>query len=262
MHSALVPRPCHCCIRGTPIRCSLHAFRAVPLHRQSTTRSGLVTGDSAAPSGGSAMMTFDPSPFANLVFVWLTLQATGKQIQRTRIDLFWLPLGAGGRFVRSNGRVYERMSAHRHHRPVSDLHHTGLLLRLDNVSYAEEMGPAWNVSDAKRGVVREGPVGFKWLGRFRAFRYEIRCWPGGYIPDVAEAVKSPVRVTEDPTRVAALLAVLKEVPALTWGRGRDQLGTGEMRAPDRVTRSRGHASRGAYMMIVTPTRQMSAPVMS
>ena len=128
--------------------------------------------------------------------------------------------------MRSNGRIYEWLSARRHHQPASDLYHTGLLLSLDDTSYAVEMGPVWNVPDTNRGVVCEGPVGLRWLGRFRGFRYEVRCWPGGRIPDVAEAVDSPVRLTEDPARVAALIAVLKEVPALTWGR--DELGTGDM----------------------------------
>jgi hypothetical protein len=100
------------------------------------------------------------------------------------------------------------------------------MLCLDDIAYAVEMGPVWNVSDADRGVLAEGPVGSRWLGRFRAFRYEMRCWPGGHIPDVAEAVGSPVRTTEDPTRVAAVIEVLREIPALTWGR--DELGAGEM----------------------------------
>jgi hypothetical protein len=100
------------------------------------------------------------------------------------------------------------------------------MLRIDDITYAVEMGPVWNVSDAERGVLTEGPVGSKRLGRFRAFRYEMRCWPGGSIPDVAEAVDSPVRTTEDPARVAAVLDVLREIPVLTWGR--DELGAGEM----------------------------------
>ena len=142
------------------------------------------------------------------------------------IDLYWLPLGAGGHFVRWNGRVYEWMLARREHRPPANLFHTGLTLSLDDVVYAVEMGPVWNVSDTARGVVCEGPVGSRWLGRLRAFRYEVRCWPGGYIPDAAEAVDSPVRTTEDPTRVAAVLEVLRNVPTLTWGR--DEQGLGEM----------------------------------
>jgi hypothetical protein len=146
--------------------------------------------------------------------------------QDAGIDLYWLPLGAGGHVVRWNGRLYESWVARREHRAPADLYHCGLMLTLDGVGYAVEMGPVWNVSDADRGVVVEGPVGSRWLGRFRAFRYEMRCWPGGRIPDLAEAVDSPVRVSADPARVAAVLAVLRDLPALTWGR--DELGVGEM----------------------------------
>jgi hypothetical protein len=142
------------------------------------------------------------------------------------VDLFWLPLGAGGHVVRWNGRLYEWWSARREHRAPLDLYHSGLMVRLDDITYAVEMGPVWNVSDAERGALAEGPVGARWLGRFRAFRYEVRCWPGGRIPDVAEAVDSPVRTTEDAAQVAAVLEVLHEVPPLTWGR--DELGAGEM----------------------------------
>ena len=143
-----------------------------------------------------------------------------------RVDLFWLPLGAGGRVVRWNGRVYEWWAARHERRSAAELYHSALVVTLDSVVYAVEMGPVWNVSDADRGVVCEGPVGFRWLGRFRAFRYEVRCWPGGSIPDAAEAVDSPVRISDDPVRAAALLAVLRELPVQTWGR--DELGTGDM----------------------------------
>jgi len=33
------------------------------------------------------------------------------------IDLYWLPLGAGGNFVRLNGRVYEAIKARLDRRP-------------------------------------------------------------------------------------------------------------------------------------------------
>ena len=54
-----------------------------------------------------------------------------------------------------------------------------------------EMGPVWNTPDPQRGVVGEGPVGLRSLGRSRLFRYEVRCWRDGRIPDVDEAVDSP-----------------------------------------------------------------------
>jgi hypothetical protein len=142
------------------------------------------------------------------------------------VDLYWLPLGAGGRWVRWNGRAYERLTAMRDHRTVQDLYHSALLLRLDDTTYAVEMGPVWNVAEAERGVVCQGPAGARWLGRFRAFRYEVRCWPGGRIPDIAEAVDSPRRLSHDPVQVADLLRVLRQSPPLTWGR--DELGSGEM----------------------------------
>jgi hypothetical protein len=142
------------------------------------------------------------------------------------IDLYWLPLGAGGRSVRWNGRVYEALAALAAHRPAFSLYHSALAVRLDQDLYIIEMTPVWSETAAERGVVCEGPVGTRWLGRYRAFRYEVRCWPDGCIPDVAEAVQSPQRVSEDPCRAAELLEVLPRVPTLTWGR--DELGSGEM----------------------------------
>lgn len=141
-------------------------------------------------------------------------------------DLYWLPLGAGGRVVRWNGWVYERLVALREHRAPARLFHAGLMLCLEGVGYAVEVGPVWNVAAADRGTVGEGPVGLASLGRLRAFRYEVRCWPGGVIPDIAEAVGGPRRVSADPTRVRALHEVLPAVPLLTWGR--DEIGAGEM----------------------------------
>jgi hypothetical protein len=142
------------------------------------------------------------------------------------IDLYWLPLGAGGHCVRWNGRVYERLVASARHRRPDDLYHSALLIRRGGTTYAVEMGPVWNVPAADRGVVCEGPVGARWLGMFRAFRYEVRCWPGGRIPDLDEAVGPPHRVSDDPAQVGAVLRVLPEVPPLTWGR--DELAAGDM----------------------------------
>ncbi|MCU1461111.1 MAG: hypothetical protein JWO37_1186 [Acidimicrobiales bacterium] len=36
----------------------------------------------------------------------------------------------------------------------------------------------------------------RWARRFRVFRYEIRRWRGGAIPDISYAVASPVRVAD------------------------------------------------------------------
>jgi hypothetical protein len=69
-------------------------------------------------------------------------------------------------------------------------------------------------------------VGSRWAGRFRIFRYEIRLWRNGHIPDVAEAVGSPLRLSDDEACARRILEVVAEVPTPVWGR--DELGTGEM----------------------------------
>jgi hypothetical protein len=55
-----------------------------------------------------------------------------------------LVLGSGGRWVRWNGRVYERLVALRERRPARDLYHPALLLRRDATTYAVEMGLVWD----------------------------------------------------------------------------------------------------------------------
>ena len=150
----------------------------------------------------------------------------GEPVGPSWVDLYWLPLGAGGRSVRWNGRLFEVVAARREHRAAQELYHCALVVADGARRFAIEMAPVWNLDVDGRGVVREGPVGVRWLGRSRLFRYEVRLWDGGLIPDAGEAVDSPQRVGCDPTRVARLLALAPTVPALTWGR--DELHAGEM----------------------------------
>ena len=77
-----------------------------------------------------------------------------------------------------------------------------------------------------RGVVSGGPVGIPWLGRSRFFRYEVRRWRDGNIPDVSEAVASPQRLSSDVGRAERVLDLVPAVPTATWGR--DELHTGDM----------------------------------
>jgi hypothetical protein len=144
----------------------------------------------------------------------------------TGVDLFWLPLGAGGHVVRWNGRVYEAVSARLHGRPVTDLYHSALKVSLAGEWWVVEMTPVWAAAETDRGVVAQGAVGTRWAGRSRWFRYEVHSSRGGSIHDVAEAVASPVRITSDETVCRQLLSVLPSVPFPVWGR--DELGTGEM----------------------------------
>ena len=142
------------------------------------------------------------------------------------IDLYWIPLGAGTRVVRLSGRIYERILARLQRRAPRDLYHSALVVADRGRRFTLEMAPVWSDPADDRGVVCEGPVGLPGLGRFRAFRYEVRCWRDGTIPDLAAAVGGPVRVTDDASGVTELLAAVQEVPPLTWGL--DELGAGEM----------------------------------
>ena len=142
------------------------------------------------------------------------------------VDLYWLPLGAGGHFVRLNGRLYEAVAARSHRRPSCDLYHSALQVEVPGAKYVVEQAPVHDWSGKERGVVAEGAVGSRWAGRFRIFRYEIRLWPGGHIPDVAEAVDSPRRLTSDEDRARRVLDLVAQVPTPVWGR--DELATGEM----------------------------------
>jgi hypothetical protein len=142
------------------------------------------------------------------------------------VDLYWLPLGAGGHSVRLNGRVFEYLVARLEHRPASDLYHSALIVRVPEAEFAIEMAPVRGGDAAERGVVAQGPVGSRLLRRLRIFRYENRCWRGGVIPDLAEAVESPRRLTDDPAIAHRVLELVPRAPAPVWGR--DDLRAGEM----------------------------------
>jgi hypothetical protein len=128
--------------------------------------------------------------------------------------------------VRSNGRLYEALAARLEHRHRSDLYHSALEVHVAGDRYVIEQAPVWNMNQVDRGVVGEGPVGVPWLGRFRLFRYEIRCWRDGVIPDRGEAVDSPRRISTEPHRARQLLDHVPSFPRATWGR--DEQHTGEM----------------------------------
>jgi hypothetical protein len=143
------------------------------------------------------------------------------------IELYWLPLGAGGWFVRLNGRMWEAIHAHLEHRRPLDLYHTALVVRVPEGRFVVEN--CWPIPDAEgpsRGVAVEGPVGSRRLGRWRVFRYEVRRWPDGMIADADEAVASPQLLSGDPAVARRLLGLVSSLPSPVWGR--DELGTGEM----------------------------------
>jgi hypothetical protein len=150
----------------------------------------------------------------------------GQPSPSAAVDLFWIPLGAGGHSVRLNGRVFEAIAAARQHRQRCDLYHAALTVELDGDRYTIELAPSPNADEASRGVVATGPVGSRHISRLRLFRYEVRCWRGGCIPDLGWAVGGPRRLTDDPLLARRLLDLVATVPTPVWGR--DELRVGEM----------------------------------
>lgn len=156
------------------------------------------------------------------------MPGAGGRSPSSFVDLYWLPLGAGDTLpiVRWNGRLYEALTARVERRAPCDLYHAALEVGLDGVRYTIEMGPAWGAGSHDRGVVAVGPVGLRWLGRSRFFRYEVRRWRDGVIPDIAEAVGGAQRLSDDRDRARRVLDLVPAFPTATWGR--DEHAAGDM----------------------------------
>jgi hypothetical protein len=144
----------------------------------------------------------------------------------TAVALYWIPLGAGDSCVRLNGRVYEALVAARQRRPRCALYHSALVIDVDEERYTVEVAPSPDADETSRGVVGTGAVGSRHLGRLRLFRYEVRCWRGGSIPDLAYAVAGPHLLSTDARVARRLVGLVRTVPRPVWGR--DELHAGEM----------------------------------
>lgn len=144
------------------------------------------------------------------------------------VDLYWIPLGAGAAvpIVRWNGVLFEKVTSRVQRRQAADLYHAGREVGLGPDRYVIEMAPAWGAGSVESDVVGVGPVGLRWLGRSRFFRYQVRCWRDGVIPDLAYAVDGPRRVADSPDQARRLLELAPTFPTATWGR--DEMGTGDM----------------------------------
>jgi hypothetical protein len=148
------------------------------------------------------------------------------QTSHAAVDLYWIPLGAGNRCVRFNGRVFEAIHAARRHRPRCELYHAALVVECDDEDYTIEVAPSPDAEEASRGVVATGAVGSRHLRWLRLFRYEVRCWRGGCIPDLGDAVGGPRRLTGSAPAARRVIDLVASVPTPVWGR--DELNAGEM----------------------------------
>lgn len=129
----------------------------------------------------------------------------------------------GGSVVRWSGRAYEALTAAAARRTRRDLFHSAIEVHLGDETVAIEMAPAWT-QQGERGVVARGPVGSRFLGRWKPFCYEVRCWHSGSIPDVSAAVGGPNRLTDDPHAAELMLELVPQFPPLTWGRDESRVG--------------------------------------
>jgi hypothetical protein len=148
------------------------------------------------------------------------------------IEVLWIPLGTGATVVRLSGRLFEAASAVLQRRRRCDLYHSALTVTLPEGRVVVEMAPRPDLRGAERGVEADGPVGLRWLGRWRLFRYEIRRWLNGVIPDEGETASRAQLAIELPT-ATALLDLVPMVPTPVWGR--DELHAGEMWNSNSVT---------------------------
>ncbi|MEO8695940.1 MAG: hypothetical protein ABI658_20635 [Acidimicrobiales bacterium] len=148
------------------------------------------------------------------------------------IEILWIPLGAGQHVVRLSGRVYESLAAFVRRRPACVLFHSALVVTVSEGRYVIEMTPVPPGHGAPRGVVAEGPVGLRWLGKLRIFRYEIHRWLDGVIPDADQATATTT-LELAPVDAQRLLDLVPMVPTPVWGR--DELDAGEMWNSNSVT---------------------------
>lgn len=126
-------------------------------------------------------------------------------------DLYWIPLGAGGHYVRFSGRVFEAIEAARRRRssttPLSSSSSTASATRSSSLRSPD-------ADEASRGV---GAVGSRRASRLRLLRYEVRCWRAGSTPDLCYAVEGPDRLTGDARAARRLLDLVATVPLPVWG---------------------------------------------
>jgi hypothetical protein len=67
------------------------------------------------------------------------------------VDLYWIPLGAGGYVVRWSGKLYEALKALVEHRPRLDLYHSALQIWLPDDRFVIECAAILNLRGENAG---------------------------------------------------------------------------------------------------------------
>jgi hypothetical protein len=122
--------------------------------------------------------------------------------------------------------MYEALVARRERRSRQDLYHAALEVWAFGTRFVVEMTPAWGSSHSAKGAVASGPVGMRFLGRSKLFRYEVHCWRDGTVPDRDYAVGGARVLTGDEQLARRVLDLAPAFPTAVWGR--DEIGTGDM----------------------------------
>ncbi len=164
------------------------------------------------------------------------------------IDLYWIPLGAGGHFVRLNGKVYEAVQALVQRRARRNLYHSALVVSVSEGSYVIECAWVSSTDSDKRGVVAAGPVWNNWAGRLRPLSV-TRCAVGWAAPSPMSRRRWRARNDSLATRATArrLIELSPQVPT-------PAMGPGSMREWERCgtpTRS-SHGLLGAAVLTQRP----------
>jgi hypothetical protein len=133
------------------------------------------------------------------------------------VDLFWLPVGAGELSPprKWSLRAWEALDAAVHRRQRKDLVHGALKVAdPSGTVYTVELTPDFK-SDPQVAVMT-GPVGLRFLGRWRWFRYRMAVQTVERLPDEEWAVVPPLRLG-DGAMAQRILELAPKVPANTWG---------------------------------------------
>ena len=117
---------------------------------------------------------------------------------RAAVELYWIPLGAGGHSVRFNGRVFEAIQAARRHRRRCDLYHAAIVVAFGGDRYTIEVAPSPDADEASRGVVGTGAVGSRISAACACFA--MRSAAGAMGPFRTSPRRSANRAGSRPTR--------------------------------------------------------------
>jgi len=139
------------------------------------------------------------------------------------VDLYWLPLGAGGHFVRINGRAYETVAARMARRPACALYHSALEVRLDSERFVIEMAP---IFDAPPSSAASSPKGRSAHAGPDAPGCFATASDGGLTDASPTSTRRSTALTDQRAIARRVLDLVAQVPTPVWGR--DELQTGGM----------------------------------